>query len=143
MGARLDHAAQRLLLPPPAVPKAHGYGLPWSWNGYYHWWDGQTPRRDQFSRHTGRLADLYWNPNQVEIHLEQTTEPGVLRVTADTCTPSLECLLASVDGGDWAPCEPAFAWRLRKGPNSLQVKTRNLLGVEGRPSAVRIVYEPS
>jgi hypothetical protein len=126
---------------PRPVPKAHGYGLPWSWNGYNHWFDAQTPRREHFGRHTDRLADLYWDVNRVALHLEETTEPGVLRVTAETFTPSLEALLVSIDGGAWAPSPPTFAWRLREGRNSLQVRARNVLGVEGSPSAVRITYE--
>ncbi|NLF31511.1 MAG: transglutaminase domain-containing protein [Planctomycetes bacterium] len=120
------------------MPKGHGYGLTWVWNGYFHWFDAQTPREMSFSGQTDRPADFYWNLNQVDLTLEQTPDPAVLNVTADTFTPDLQCLLVSIDAGPWTVTPATFAWPLHPGANSIQVKTRNTANVEGRPSVVKI-----
>jgi transglutaminase-like putative cysteine protease len=125
---------------PQPLPKQHGFGIPWSWNGYYHWFDAQSPREELFTGYTDRLCDYYWNLNQVDLLLEQTPEPGVLAVSADTNTPDLAALLVSIDGGAWTPTSDTFAWRLKEGENSLQVKVRNTSGVEGKASVARVSW---
>ena len=126
---------------PRPMPRQHGYGMIWSWNGYRHWAGSRTPPQDRFGGQTDRPGDFYWNLNQVELHLEETAESGVLRVTAGYTTPDLDALLVSLDGGEWGPSPDAFFWRLKKGENSLRVKTRNVLGVEGAESLARVVRD--
>jgi hypothetical protein len=75
----------------------------------------------------------------VDLTLEQTPEAGILHVTADTFTPDLQSLLVSIDGGTWKTTPAAFAWSVHPGSNSLSVRTRNIAGVEGKPSIVKIV----
>lgn len=123
------------------IPKAHGMGMAWSWNGYWHWYDGQTSRPSQFARYTDRKQDFYWNLNQIDFTLEETHDPGVLRVTMETFVPALEGILVSTDGSDWRPSEAAFLWKLTAGSNTLRMKTRNTAGVEGKPSWVRVRYD--
>jgi len=125
---------------PRPLPRAHGLGLPWSWNGYRLWYDRQTPRRRHFAAHTDRECDFYWNLNQVDFTLEATGQPAVLTVTAETTTPDLDALLVSVGGGLWAPSAMSFAWPLSRGDNTLRMKTRNTLGVEGAMSVVGVNY---
>jgi hypothetical protein len=126
------------------MPKSHGFGMSWSWNGYYNWHDPQTPREEIFTHYTDRLSDFYWNLNQVDLVVEETPEPGVLAVTAETFTPDLQTMLVSMGsaagGGDWAPTAPRFLWRLKPGENKLQVKVRNAAGNEGKPSVVRVAW---
>jgi len=122
------------------IPKAHGMGLPWSWNGYWHAYDSRTSRPPQFARYTDRRQDLYWNLNQVDFTLEETSEAGVLKVTMETFVPDLETMLVQRDTGEWRPSEAVFLWKLREGANMLRMKTRNAAGVEGKPSWVRVRY---
>lgn len=125
---------------PRPCPRQHGYGLPWVWNGYFHWSDSQTPRQPFYTGYTDRPGDYWWNLNQVDLFLEETDEPGVLRVTAETFTPELETLLLSVDDGPWVTSAATFSWPLKGGANVLQVRTRNVADVEGRPSMVRLTW---
>jgi hypothetical protein len=126
---------------PQPLPKQHGFGLPWSWNGYYHWFDAQSPREELFSGYSDRDCDYYWNLNQVDLVLEQMPEPGVLAVSAETNTPDLAAMLVSINGGPWTPTTETFAWRLKDGENTLGVKVRNSAGVEGKASVARVAWK--
>jgi len=124
------------------MPKRHGYGG-WSWHGYFNWFDAQTPREEIFAGYTDRLCDFYWNVNQVDLLLEETTDPGVLRVTLETFTPELSALLVSVDDGPWQESPDNFIWTLHAGPNTLRAKTRNSIGTEGQPSIAQVDWTPA
>jgi len=121
---------------------------------YYHcdaylWWkDDARPICPEYSLHTSREGDLYWTVNLVRITLTATEREDTLSVILDTVTPNLEGYLVRFDDGEWKLLHgegqdpdsrrAAFAWRLRPGLNTLQVKPRNAFGRDGVTSSVAV-----
>lgn len=122
------------------IPKAHGYGTCWSWNEYYLWQDERTPRGDsQFDKYVERERDWYWSINRVQFIVEQTNKENVLRVYLDTFTPGLKNIMVKIDDWVWKPAKKEFLWKLHYGKNGLRAKTVNVMGVEGKESAIEIL----
>jgi hypothetical protein len=58
--------------------------------------------------------------------------PAELEVTLVSVTPNLDTYRIRVDGESWQDVAGArWLWKLRPGENKLEVRTRNLFGVEG------------
>jgi hypothetical protein len=102
--------------------------------------DRPAPHVSWFARHTDRRRDFYWGLNQVDLVLEHTDEPGVLRVFTHTFTPDLAAILVSIGDAEWTPSDPVFLWHMHAGRNLLRLKARNSLGVDGAESQAAIVW---
>lgn len=117
------------------VPLAVSEGRqPWCWNGYLNWADAKVPPLPQFSHFTNREADFNWPVNQVRYVVEETTMPGVVNVFLDHNMPNLAALLARIDQGQWKEVPSRFPWGLHAGVNTMELRGRNDVGVEGMTS---------
>jgi len=74
---------------------------------------------------------IEWTPGVSELHVRQTA-PAELEVRASSVTPNLKTTSVRLDGGDWLPLEDGrLTWKLKAGANRLEVRTRNVLDVDG------------
>ena len=119
------------------------------WDGGHHFrWDGRLWWRDkkyrfqpEFTRQTNRAADIYWTLNQTTFDLQYSDKPGSLRVNLETVTPNFDTFEIKLDDKSWKPSQPAFTWKLRKGQNTIQVRTRNKFGNPGIVSRAVLIYD--
>lgn len=119
--------------------------LPWrissNWGSdlFYCYYGDMFPRKREYQRHTRRRQDFNPSLNQAELFPIATPDPSVLRVDIDTETPCFETFLMRLDSGPWSPIPgTSLEWRLREGPNSLRIKTRNTAGVCGPESLLTV-----
>jgi hypothetical protein len=124
------------------LPKTQGFH--WDWADYWVWEDQRTPASYayRYRNITGRQADWQWTLNQVRFALTAQGEPGSVTIHMGTVTPGFDTFLVNFDGHGWTPAAAAAPWKLRPGDNQLQMRTRNVLGVEGPVSSVTIDYQP-
>jgi hypothetical protein len=120
---------------PSPVPVSQGSEI-WCWDGYLNWADAKVPPLAHFSRHTNREADFNWPLNQVRYVVEETATPGLVNVTLDHNMPHLAARLARVDRGSWKEVQKRFPWTLHAGVNTLELRGRNSVGVEGMTSGL-------
>jgi hypothetical protein len=81
-------------------------------------------------------VDPYFPIGQAALSLR--TEGGKLQVALKTLTPNLKRFEVRVEGGEWKPSEPNFAWSLRAGMNRLEARTVNQFGVVGPVSTAEV-----
>lgn len=84
---------------------------------------------------TRNRRELDWTPGVPDLRARQAA-PGalwaMLAVGLRSATPNFECYRVRVNGGAWRSLEgTSCPWRLAEGVNTLEVRTRNLFGVEG------------
>jgi len=122
------------------LPKTQGFH--WDWSDYWVWEDARTPASYAYRyRHiTGRRADWDWTLNQVRFDATCRDEAGAVAVQMGTVTPGFETFLANIDDQGWTPSAATVVWRLHEGRNRLQMRVRNVLGVEGPVSCMEIQY---
>ena len=115
--------------------------LPWrlssNWGSdlFYCFYSDMFPRKREYHQHTKRWQDFNPPLNQTELFLSETAEPDILRVDVDTETPCFDTFLVQIDRAEWSKqTAPSLEWRLHKGLNQLQLKTRNSAGVCGPES---------
>ncbi|MEX0819061.1 MAG: transglutaminase-like domain-containing protein [Pirellulaceae bacterium] len=106
----------------------------WFWTGHYVWTDDLLPAAMLYGNRVTRRGDFEWTVNQVHLALEATSTPGELRVHLDTHTPGLEAFVVQIDDQETRDEQAVFLWKLHKGRNRLEVKTRNIAGREGPAS---------
>ncbi|NLD42026.1 MAG: transglutaminase domain-containing protein [Chloroflexi bacterium] len=141
----------------------HGI-VAYHYDGYLWWRDGNTPPLPYFTHSSGRLADLYWEPNRTRIHLQRTARRGSLQVLLETSMPNVAPgtilgpdhhptaihlpappagspagLQMRLGDGAWQPCADRFEWTLRPGPNRLAARSMNAFGVAGPESVVIVM----
>ncbi len=128
---------------PLPVP-VHTGATMWGWDGFLNWYDEKFPKRWEYQLQTNRAQDFYEPLNQSEVFLSETDSRGVLKVEIGTFTPGgLDCFLVKLDNGRWLEMkEPAWDWPLSGGMNTLEVRTRNVRGVLGPLSRLRVTYNP-
>lgn len=113
----------------------------WPWNGYLNWYDDATPRKLQYALHSDRLADFYPTLNQVAFSATHGEQEGDVVVRMISFTPNFEAYEINVDDSGWRDSEPEFVWQLnRSALNTLAMRTRNTLGVTGKPSHMEVLY---
>lgn len=121
-------------------PLEHGM-TNWPWNGYVNWYDGATPRKLQYSLHTDRMADFYPTLNRVQFSAVQTGKDGEIGVEMFTFTPNFAGFEINRDGRGWESSPASFVWKLRPSAvNTLEMRVRNKLGVEGKPSSMQVLW---
>jgi len=91
-----------------------------------HWaYDAKAfvPTRDR--------GQIEWTPGVPNLLVRQTA-PGELAVRVSSVTPNLKATLVRIGGEDWQPlADGRLAWKLKAGDNRLEVRTRNILDVDG------------
>lgn len=80
-------------------------------------------------------ADLKLEPVAGPSTSSGQERPAAVKVTVSTMTPNFAGYRWRLDGQAWTEGEPG-TWTLHKGTNTLEVKSVNRFGVEGRPSKV-------
>jgi len=74
---------------------------------------------------------IEWTPGVCELQVRQRA-PAELEVLVSTSTPNLKFTSVRLDGGDWRLLEGGkLIWKLKAGGNRLEVRTRNVLDVDG------------
>ncbi len=112
----------------------------WSWTGHQVWHEARSPAPAIYSQRVTRRGDWEWTLDHVQLWLEATGTPGVLKVYADTVTPGLKQLEVQRDGGEWSTCEPQLEWKLQPGRNRLAMRAVNELGRGGEPAVVEVMW---
>ncbi|GMV95360.1 MAG: hypothetical protein AMXMBFR82_51380 [Candidatus Hydrogenedentota bacterium] len=113
----------------------------WPWNGYLNWYDEATPRKLQYALHSDRIADFYPTLNQVAFTATHGEREGDVRVQMHSITPNFESYEINVDDTGWRDADAEFVWQLnRSAVNTLEMRTRNVLGVTGIPSRMEVLY---
>jgi hypothetical protein len=84
-------------------------------------------------------TEPYFPVNQAELRF--TSKPEGLAVSIHTNTPNFAHYRYRIDEGKWVDGEPG-TWALKKGTNTLVVKSVNTFGVEGVPSKVVLDVAP-
>ena len=128
---------------PLPVP-VHTGNTMWGWDGFLNWYDDIFPRRYEYQRYTNRPMDFYDPLNQSCIRLVETGEQGVLTVQMETFTPGgFDTYLVRKNDSEWIEQSgDEWLWTLMPGLNSLEVRSRNVLGVTGPVSNVRVTFNP-
>ncbi|MBI3118200.1 MAG: transglutaminase domain-containing protein [Candidatus Hydrogenedentes bacterium] len=114
----------------------------WPWSGFVCWYDGATPRRRERALNSDRIADFYPTLNRVHFEAVYTEEPGVIDLRFVTQPSRATGFEVNIDGTGWTPL-PAehYRWTLRPAAlNRLEVRTKNSLGVSGKPSALALFW---
>ena len=121
------------------LPKTQGFT--WDYSDYWTWEDARTPPHYayRYRNITGRRADWQWTPNRVRFGATWSADTPSLTVRMSTVTPGFKTFVVRTDDGPWRPSGRALTWRLREGRNKLEMRTRNVLGVEGAVSSIELV----
>ena len=122
---------------PSPVPLNQGM-RGWFWTGHVAWTDGAAPASPLYGQRVTRRGDFEWTLNTVRAWLEAAS-PGELRVHLESVTPGFETFVVALDEGPPKPSDGSFTWKLRRGRNTLEARSRNSAGREGPPS--RVVLE--
>ena len=128
---------------PLPVP-VHTGATMWGWDGFLNYYDEKFPKRFEYQLQTDRALDFYEPLNQAEVFLSETDERGILKVEMDTFTPGgFDTFLIRINDGDWLETkEPTWLWPLTGGIHTLEVRTRNVRGVPGPVSCLKVTYNP-
>lgn len=134
-----EEGASRFIFPQDSA----NAGLTWYQNDY---------SKNESRLHTGylknlflptdRIEDVYWTAAVVEANLAGT-ERNRIFLSLESYYPDLESFEASFDQNAWQKVEdPAkLIWPLTKGENSLALRTRNIAGVTGPETTVRLLLD--
>lgn len=85
---------------------------------------------------------IEWTPGVPGLRASWKAD-GEIDLRLQSATPNLKEYEVRVQGGGWAPCPgERFSWKLEKGENRLEVRTRNLFGVAGPVVTAALRFEP-
>ncbi|MEX0886934.1 MAG: transglutaminase-like domain-containing protein [Phycisphaeraceae bacterium] len=117
-------------------------GANWDWPHYLVWEGAQADPGDayRYRRITRRRADWNWSLNHVRFDAAPGDEPGAVDVQLATVTPGFETFEVRENDGAWRAEAARFTWRLRRGGNRLEMRTRNVAGVTGAASHIELDY---
>ncbi|MEO2048925.1 MAG: transglutaminase domain-containing protein [Pirellulales bacterium] len=110
------------------------------WDGYLWWSDQLDPKYPEYSRLTNRPEDMYWTLNKTVITLEDTEAVGTLAVCLSGPIPNLDTFMVRINQQPWKKAKPSFTWALQPGPNTLEAKAVNTMGIEGGSNRVKLEY---
>ncbi len=86
--------------------------------------------------------EIEWTPGVPGLRVRQSSE-AELEVRLQSATPNFKEYEARLQGRDWAALpEARLSWKLEKGGNVLEVRTRNLFGVAGPVVRASVTFEP-
>ena len=127
---------------PYPIPIAQGYTM-WGWDGYLNHYDAKFPKRPEFQRQSNRFVDFYEPLNQTQVFLEETDQPGVLKVEVRTHTPGFKNLLVKTNDGKWMERNSlSWKWGLRAGMNKIETRVITAEGIKGPVSCVKVTFNP-
>jgi hypothetical protein len=91
---------------------------------------------------TGRIEDVYWTVGVVQASLAGT-ERGRIFLSLESYCPDFNSFEVSFGRDSWKKVEnPAeLVWNLKKGENSLALRTRNIAGVTGPETSARLLLD--
>jgi hypothetical protein len=85
---------------------------------------------------------IEWTPGVTDLRVRQAA-PGELDVTLRSATPNFDAYVVRINSGEpEATAKGRLRWKLQPGENTLQVRSRNLFGVEGPPVTATVQHEP-
>jgi hypothetical protein len=125
---------------PKPIPVNHGR-THWGWNGYYCWYDQQTPRSLEHSTFTNRPSDLYWNLNQIDFRAV-VVENGILKIAMVSNTPDLKEYELTVNGNLLRTKSSSFEVRLERGLNRIEMRVTDTMGNRGAASMLECAFIP-
>ncbi len=114
----------------------------WSWTGHNVWTDEHAPALPLYANRVSHLPNWQWTLNQTRYTLEATEKPGSILVHLETETPDFATFLARIEGTEMTPVKSGFEWKLHRGTNRIDVRTRNSAGVLGAASWIVLDYQP-
>jgi hypothetical protein len=87
---------------------------------------------------------IEWTPGVTSLARTEPMIEGQLRIQPRSATPNLKDYLCRINGGRWRPIDPgqAIVWPLEEGKNAIEVRTRNMFGVEGPIAMAAVYYSP-
>jgi hypothetical protein len=89
---------------------------------------------------TSDRRQIEWTPGVPDLRLRQIS-PGELDVRISSRTPNLKATLARIGDGDRMKLdEGRLSWKLQEGHNRLEVRTRNVMGVDGPTVAAEVEF---
>jgi hypothetical protein len=102
-----------------------------------HWaYDAKAfvPTRDR--------RQIEWTPGVPELSVRQTG-PAQLELRVASVTPNLKDTSVRSSGGDWRKLNgDRLTWELKSGDNLLEIRTRNVLDVEGPVVLFAVTFHP-
>jgi len=91
---------------------------------------------------TRERHQIEWTPGVPNLRVRQTA-PTELEVRIDSVTPNLKAIRVRTNGGDWRTLNDGrLTWKLRDGDNRLEVRTRNVLDVDGPIVMAAVTLKP-
>jgi len=116
----------------------HWYPLSNSVMNALEWQDELTDDNVYYKHETGCLEDVYWQLNRVRMAV-QPVEGAQLNVFLETFTPNFSHFSVRVDSSRTVSVQDGlFEWKLRPGPNALEIASVNQWGISGRPVSLVI-----
>jgi hypothetical protein len=116
----------------------------WFWTGHYVWTDEQMPGSVLYKHFVANERDWNCPINQTQLWPSLDETPGELRVQLTHNMPSFQQYLVRLDDGPETPFAKAeITWKLQPGPNRLQIRAENVLGLCGPASSLKLDYQPS
>lgn len=86
---------------------------------------------------------IEWTPGVPDLRV-RLTSPGRLDVEIRSATPNFDTYRVRVNGGEWrSDPDGRLVWDLKEGRNSLEVRSRNLFGVESPRVAANVTVAPA
>ena len=90
---------------------------------------------------TADRTQIEWTPNVPELRLFQV-ETGEIEVEIRSATPNFKAYVVRVNDGEPHLCEEGrVRWKLKPGTNVLQVRCRNLFGIDGPRVISQITFK--
>jgi hypothetical protein len=87
------------------------------------------------------LHQIQWTPGVPDLRVCRAS-PQELDVDVRSATPNFETYVVCLNGGESrADADGHLRWTLQPGKNTLQVRSRNLFGVEGPPVTAIVEFE--
>ena len=108
---------------------------------YPFWVDANTPPHREVNNWFTRPRDFYWTVDEATLQLRATEDPAVLAVEFGQCMPFFKAYRVTVDGAEVAAAATLFTWRLRPGPNRLEVAPVDEFGRTGAASTAVVTLE--
>lgn len=90
----------------------------------------------------GDRSQIEWTPGVADLRAHCVAFDE-LEVDIRSATPNFECYIVRINEDGPRRCEEnRLRWKLRPGCNTLEVRCRNLFGIDGPPVTARVMFQP-